>query len=390
MRRFGNRLLLGMFLLSVAAPLSASGGEGGEWKYHEGEGIEFTSGDFKIQIGNRIQARFTLEDPDDDDSAQGSFDIARYKLRFDGEAFEDWSFRMQLDLANGSETGSDLLEDAYVQFTKVPGAQPWLGQGKVPFGRQFMTDTGELQFVDLSIASERFSHGRDVGVSLRGGNRRDTYGYSVGIYNGNGINKDEGDNVNFLYVGRLIVTPLGEYEPQETDMEPPEIDEDRRDQKKEKRLAIGVAAMTNTIGTENLEETRVNRGVVEFAFKRMRRDTSRPQGWNVVAEFFTESTTPLLGAPGDELDTDGYYVQTGYLFGSGLEIAGRYSEILPESREEGVGAEDVREIGLAANYYFPGHHKKIQVDFRTLDFDATTGDPFIDRYEVRVQLQLVF
>ena len=364
MKRFGNRLLFGLLVLSFTAPSSGDEGEDNRWKYDEG--IEFTSENFRIKIDNRIQARFTVEDPDEGPT-KGSFDISRYKLRFRGEAFEDWGFLLQLDLANGSESDSDLLDDASLEFTRVQGAQVWLGQGKVHFGRQFMTNTGKFQFVEGSIATERFAHGRDVGVRLLGENKRQTYGYSVGIYNGNGINKDEGDNVDFLYVGRLIVTPLGEYELQETDLDRPD----------EMKLAIGVSAMTNTVGTEDVEETRVNRGGLEFAFKH--------KGWNVVAEFFTESVTPLVGESGDELDTDGYYVQAGYLFRNNFEIAARYSEILPELPEE-----DIREIGLAAGYYFPGNNRKVQADFRTLDFEAETGDPFIDRYEIRVQLQLIF
>ncbi len=99
-------------------------------------------------------------------------------------------------------------------------------------------------------------------------------------------------------------------------------------------------------------------------------------------ELFTESVDPLLAPVGEEVDTDGWYLQTGYLFKIGLEIAGLYSTILPEGPQN-----DIREYGLAFNYYFSKHNHRLQVDFLDLTFQGPDASPRIDARVVRVQLQ---
>ena len=69
-----------------------------------------------------------------------------------------------------------------------------------------------------------------------------------------------------------------------------------------------------------------------------------------------------------------------------LEIAARYSEILPD-----VAEQDQTEAGLAVNYYLRGHDLKVQADYRRLDFEDTLGDQeTIDRDVFRVQIQVAF
>ena len=337
-------------------------------------GVDLTKrSDFALKIGNRFQTRFTVDDPESG-STDESFDIPRYKLFFMGH-FGDWQFRLQSDLARGSRNSEDLLEDAYVQYSKKSVARLWVGQGRVPFGRQEMTDASRLQFVDRSIASERFAPGRDVGVALKGMNRNRTYNYAVGVYNGDGINKERANNIDQMVVARLVFTPWGYYRLAETDLERPP----------ESKLSIGVSALTNKIGTEDIEETRVNRGAFEVAFKR--------GGWNAVAEFYTESENTLLGEASDEEDTDGMYLQVGYLWpNKRYEVAGRYSEVLRDTPSTGVTpAVGVTEVGVAFNYYFHGDGFKLQSDLRQIEFDDESGDEeTLDRNIFRVQLQLAF
>ncbi len=368
-------------LLPTGAPATAAAG----WEYgDEGLAYESSDGDFTLEVGNRAQVRFVWEDPRPGDS-KGSFDIARYKLRIRGTMFRNWEYLLQSDLAAGSESGGRLLEDAVFMYVADHRAQLWVGQGKTVFGRQQLTSTGDQQFVDRSIATTRFAHGRDVGIAVTGHNMNRTYEYAAGLYNGNGINKDEGDNIDYMGALRLVFTPYGEFPLAETDLE----------RSRQSRLAIGVSAMFNTTGTEGFEEERVTRGGLELAY--------RKGGFGVVGEFFTESADTVLGDPPlDETDTDGWYGQLGYLWSNGVEIAGRYSELLLD-----VEQRDETEAGVAFGYHFVLRRRaadtrilrgnKLQVDYRRLEFEfmpLQPGDPvpeeFIDRDELRVQLQLVF
>jgi phosphate-selective porin len=366
-------ILLGILLTSS---LIVSADDDGGWSYDGNLRFESADQRFQIDFINRLQARLTASNPDLGESGQ-SFDVERFRLMLDGKALEHWRFTVQADLATGSlsddEEDSDLLLDAFVRFAKWRIAQLWVGQGKVGFGRQQMIDTGRMQFVDRSIATERFAHGRDVGFAVVGHNQDRTYEYSVGLYNGNGINDDVDENKDYLAAGRLVVYPLGPMPLTETDP--------NWTARPGPRLALGVAVMTNNTGDGSFEEERINSAALEFAF--------RVRGLTMAAEFFTESEDELTSPTGDESDTDGWYAQTGYAFPiteqAMLEFAGRYSEILFD-----VADADVTETGVAVSLYFHGHGSKLQFDYRVLKFEA---DPFgsnIDTDEARLQFQLIF
>ncbi len=371
-----SKYVIGLALLAAGGLPLVAVGEPAGWSY-DGN-LKYRSPDerFALDLVNRVQTRMTLDDPDIGDSGQ-SFEVNRYRLLFQGRAFQHWEFVLQSDLATGSlsddEDESNLLLDAYLKFAKKRLAQLWIGQGKVAFGRQLIIDSGNLQFVDRSIATERFAHGRDVGVALVGENENRTYSYSVGLYNGNGINEAADENGDFLAAARLAVTPLGPMEPLESDPD--------WTTRPEPRLALGVAVMTNQMGEGSFEEERINSGALEFAF--------RVRGFTLAGEFFTESRDPLIGPPGDESDTDGWYAQTGYAFPVSelgvLEVAGLYAEILRD-----VADADRSEAGIAVNFYFRGHRGKVQADYRALDFEGIPFGESIDTHEGRVQVQLIF
>jgi phosphate-selective porin len=310
----------------------------------------------------------------------------------EGHAFHDWEFKLQTNVASGSVLGENdrLLEDAYLQYTKYGMAQPWLGQGKAWFGRQELISSGKLQFVDRSIASERFAAKRHVGVGLVGITESDTFEYNVGIYNGEGLNKKDNPGGDFLYVGRVVYTPFGEYKLSESAFDYPESS----------KLAIGISAFRNTapattrtelqvvtdettglptgeiveISLPDDPETDVDRLGLEIAYK--------IRGFNAIGEYYTETAEPDGGS---DSDTDGWYAQLAYLFPNRkLEVAGRYSEISPDTA--GPSA-DLSEAGVAVSYYLSEHDYKIQADYRVLGNDVA---PDADADELRLQMQFVF
>jgi hypothetical protein len=355
-------VLMVVMILGGAGPVLA------EWTYDEGLKFEDSAGLFELMINNRAQVRAIGTNPDLGSRTQ-SFDIHQYKITLTGVIHKDWAFRFQANLAAGSEQNEELLEDAFFVFRKNPYAQLWMGQGKVFFGRQSLTSTGRFQHNPRDRSA-----GRDVGVALIGENRRKTYSYQVGVYNGNGINLDEKDNKQYMATARLVVTPFGAYDLEETDLDRPD----------ESRLAVGVSVMTLTRGTVGVpEDTRETVSGIEFAYK--------IHGLNMTGEFFSRSERPPLAAPLEENDIDGWYFQIGYLFKSRNEMAARYSKVLPDLPPRS----DTSEIGVAWNYYFKDHDYKLQSDLRALRFEA---DPLLDgcgtecddTYELRVQMQIGF
>ncbi|MCP3978858.1 MAG: hypothetical protein GY716_05945 [bacterium] len=364
-----NRFSTGMCVaLAVAcAATSASG----EWRYDGG--LVFATEDVEIKLTNRAQVSYTARDPDLGDSSE-FFDVSRFQVRLDGVVKQHWKFAIQANFTD-TRNSSRSLEDAYFMYSKRPLAQLWLGQGKTWFGRQDTVSSGDQQFVVRSIATQEFRHrdgaqdNRDVGVAIVGRNRAETYGYSVGVYNGNGINQELKDNTDYMAVARLEITPFGPVALTETDPS-------RRDKG---RLLVAVAARAVTEGTEAIEEeTRDSTAVLEVVY--------RIHGLNLTAEFFTRSEDLPLGASGDEEDTDGWYLQGGWLFGKPrIEVVGRYSEVLREAADS-----DDTEVSIGANWYFSELQAKVQFQASRLEYEGDPVSPRIDEDRLVAQFQMTF
>ena len=221
--------------------------------------------------------------------------------------------------------------------------------------------------------SNRFHPVRDQGLALIGMNTRKTIEYAAGVFNGNLLNRAANDNKDYMYVGRFVWTPFGEYKLEESSLDYPETP----------KLALGVNWMENTLGritsTANLK-TDIERLNGEVAFKW--------RGFNAVAEYCEETSTPQ--ATNVDTDSDGYYVQVGYLFpNQKFEIAGRTSEF--DARPVVSSAfPDVTEEGLAFSWYFSKHNHKLQADWLQFERQTSPTAAPVKTDEMRLQLQLVF
>lgn len=341
---FGRGLAVSAVLLAVASP---------GWS-QAGPAATAQDTPFTMRIGVRVQLRATHTDPPGDERATTAFQVRRARLSVGGSAYEHFDYAVQAELAGSSVR----LLDANVQATLAPLATIWAGQGKAFFGRQQLTSSGHLHFVDRTIVDGRFSAGRQQGLAVIG--RAGTVlEYNAGVYNGNGINEPTNPNDRFMTVGRLVMTPLGAYGPVESAHDYPATP----------RLALGVSGMTNTVGedTERVGITRVN---TEAAFK--------VHGLNVTGEFYREWADPHEGARGT---TDGWYMQAGYLLPRRRhELAARWAVIHPRAADAG----DLVETGLAYSHYLAGHRAKLQADVRNIRDRALRTD----QRELRAQIQL--
>jgi phosphate-selective porin OprO and OprP len=333
-----------------------------------------------VQISNRVQARYTLTDPEVGDEV-GSFRIRRMKTTIEGSlANAPWRFKLQANwvgtdyvtnvsqASNGTVTQTrrrgPLLEDAEVWYTRNPMATVWMGQGKAFFGRQELTSSGRQQFVDRSIVSERFAPARQIGLGLIGANVGKTFEYNLGVYNGgseNAINTTANDNKEYMTVARLAWTPLGEYRLEESSLDYPTSP----------KLLLAGAYLDDTRGT-GTAETDITRYGLELGFKY--------QGLNFLGEYYTEESERVNAA---QVDTDGFYAQLGYLFpNKKFEIAARLAEIAPDT----TTPQDRTETGIAGSWYWDKHNHKLQADYRKIEDDRTGAKD----NELRIQLQLIF
>ena len=366
--------------------------------FHKDGKTNIVSKKATIQISNRVQVRYTFLDRTQ--NPIGSFRIRRAKTTFEGSAYDGlWRFKVQANWVGGtnvnavtavnktiqidstrSETvvGSitsttsrgPVLEDAEIWWAKYRMATVWLGQGKAYFGRQQLTSSGKLQFVDRWLGDARFAPGRDQGLGLVGTDANKHFEYNAATYNGNLLNQQLNDNVEHMYIGRVVWTPLGEYKLEESSLDYPE----------QPKVVVGASGLANTLTSSNVD-TDILRAGTEAGFKW--------RGFNSVGEFYYEeaerSNTTYVSRGG--------YLQAGYLFPNRkFEVAGRWAAFdlgttLFSFRDLNTNAlEEVREIGLAASWYFDQHTHKFQANW--IRYEDTKADLTLD--EFAAQLQLVF
>lgn len=334
--------------------------------------LTFSSPDgrFTLSLGNRVQARFELQDFDLD----GADDVTRFRARrvktaMEGVAFGDVKYKIQANWV-----GSPILEDAYLQYSRYPLAQLWVGRGKAFFGRQELISSGKQQLVDRSIVSARFFPGRDHGVALVGELPSRVLEYQVGVYNGSGIASNDNDNDSFMTTARVVWQPLGQVALEEGSLDYPE----------RPKLAIGLAALRNEAQSGSGSALLVNddqRLAAELVFKY--------RGFNAVAEYVAEERERASGTGRPvAIDTDGYYAQVGYLFPNRkLELAGRYAVISPDTAAD----TDATETRFGVSWYMGKHDYKLQADVGTVeDLARSLTDRNREYDEARVQLQVAF
>jgi phosphate-selective porin OprO/OprP len=336
----------------------------------------------EVSLSNRVQARYTYFDREEGEDI-GTFNIRRAKTAIEGKT-GDFKFKLQANwVGAGYLTGASIvtdtlrttvrrgpeLEDAEIWWAKHPMATIWVGQGKVPFGRQEYTSSGKQQFVDRWIGNALYAPGRDQGIRLEGMNESKTFEYAVGAYNGIARNINVNDNDDYLYSGRVAWMPFGEYKFEESSLDYPDSP----------KLALGLGAVDNTVGTGS-SAVDVFRLGYEAAFKW--------RGFNVQGEFFDEEAENQSNVTSDN---QGYYIQAGYLFPSKkFEIAARLENIERDTTFSvsnlASALTDFEAQGLGLSYYMNKHVNKIQGDYFVYE-DKVTGN---ELSELRVQLQIIF
>ena len=318
----------------------------------------------KLDISNRVQIRFTEQDPEVGDN-KGSFRIRRAKTKFEGWVYDkNLTYEIQL---NWPDTANP-VEDVNVNYDLSKGKKAFqlkAGMYKVPFGRQELTSSGSQQFVDRSAVSNEFAKGRDIGVQLWGQPMGGKIDWRVGIFNGAGRTVSANDNDKYQFDARLSWQPFGDPKYSESDFEASE------------KLLFAVAAQFEsndkhgaTTGVDEARETAGADVVVKY------------KGLSIFAEYFDADIDLETGS---DFARDGFNLQAGYfVVPQTFEIAARYAILDPSDLRD--DDDRTAETGLALNYFFNKHPYKLQLDYRQIEDDARgTKDK-----EIRLQYQLIF
>ncbi len=384
------------------------------WK--PGKGLEVNSEDGRFRLVTRLRGQF-LYQAEDSFAGEGEprelehgFLLRRVRLLFSGFMFgEHNKFKMELafsprdlgftDLrgdANPPVTNRDNtptlspLLDLYMMFDHLRELTLVVGQYKVPFNRQRVISSGDLQLVDRSLVNAEFTLDRDIGMDLRSD---DLFGlgllrYYAGVYIGRGHSSYALNSPSLMTLARVEVLPLGMFDDyNEADL--------KRNQKPGLSLGAAVAHLEKSRGTRGLlgrtprdeGTTDYDMFLVDALFKW--------RGFSAQSEFIVRRGTrdpgDAVGGDGTPIPTEaarngyGWFLQAGYLLPTTeLELSGRYSII--RAADTDTSLSDENEAGLGVSYYFHRHAFKLQADyFRLWGDELAEGDN-----QFRVQLQTSF
>ncbi len=366
--------------------------------YKPGKGFSLTSADekFKLTLGGRLQARYTLTDTDNNAKTTPSnkFEVRRMKFWMNGHAYtKDLTYLLQVDFVNGGS--SKLLEHAYLNYRLIDEVQLLAGQTKVPFGRQWLNSSGSQQFVDRSTASDIFRPGYDIGGKLHGDIAKGLATYEFGVYGGAGQSATRatgGDVSANAIAARVTVNPFGKLGTSEGDL----------DNSKKPLLSLGANYYGNTLkktGATALETNNITlAGTSGWLGKGISTFSSGEKidinTWGVDAAFkwhgFSAQGEYLSGQADGKtsnkmLRAEGFYAQAGYcIIPKTLEAAIRYSYVDPNRDSVNDLKTDVQG---AISYYFDKHNLKLQGDV-TDTHDQSKGGA--DDMIYRLQAQVIF
>lgn len=372
--------------------------------YKPGNGLTFESKDGRFALATRLRAqfRYTLNrDGESGDTSHG-VQIRRARLQFKGHFWNEHNkFKTEfafsprdMGLRDGSTARTPIL-DWYLDFTYLRDLSFRIGQYKLPYSRQRVVSSGDLQLVDRSIANSEFTVDRDIGFDFHS---KDLFGlghlkYHAGVFMGEGRDQYQTDTFEMLYLARIEILPFGMFNDyKEADFERSLVP----------RTSLG-------IGYVYLDGAKRNRGVIGSVpsdggttdYHNVTADLMfKFAGFSVFGDVFYRQGQRKFGdaTMEDEMGVEtpaereaartgvGWNAQAGYLLPrTSFELAGRYAQTRAVKEDSGVANRD--EAGGGPSYYFGGHPLKLQLDYfaRWLD-----GDYVRAGHEVRLQLQAAF
>jgi phosphate-selective porin len=164
-----------------------------------------------LTIGGYLQGQLDVgADGDSRFPSSNRFFLRRARLTASGSVLRTLTYRVQAEFAGGLGSTSGVtasLTDGYVEWTRYSQAHVRFGQFKSPYGREWLESSTQLVTIERSLASDRLTLNRQIGVEALGDAHGGRVGYLAAMVNGNGRNTTVNDNSDFMYLVRGTATP---------------------------------------------------------------------------------------------------------------------------------------------------------------------------------------
>ena len=173
-----------------------------------------TIGSKALQISGLIQTEY---EGFQQTGINNTFLLHRARLDVKGDIDDNWKYEVYTEFA-----GTTKLLDAYTTYKIGDYLKFTAGQFKVPFSLESLVQDSQLEFIDRSQVVEALSArskdvignqiGRDIGIQVNGSfvkfDDHYLFDYTLGVFNGAGINVTTDNNSHKDIAGRFSVHPL--------------------------------------------------------------------------------------------------------------------------------------------------------------------------------------
>jgi len=338
--------------------------------------VQGNASEVSLVFGGLVQAQ--LEDGDRGDTrfpATGydRFLLRRTRLNATGKYKEDFDFRVELDLTGSLSAATGLraqLTDGYLTWTHYGFANVRIGQFKTPFGYEQLYGDPRLLTAERSLANDRLTLSRQLGVQVAGDFLDKRLSYAVGTFNGNGVNNSGNDNNKFLWVGRLSGLPwksqsgswglgVNSFSSEDTALSLPDLNFD---------------STPATADKDNLFTGKRNGFGVDSQIE------AGP--FSLWVEYLKVRFEPTNARPSARFDADGGYVQGGlFVVPKKLQVVLKYETFDPN---RDISNNDVSTDTVGLNYYIKGHDLKMMLDYLRIDLGGK--NPTQNKFLLRAQV----
>ena len=342
--------------------------------YTSGKKLGITAKDslFQVNIGVRIQSRFTYINVENEDPIVEG-EVRRLRLKMDGFVYNPkFGYRVQLgfsakDMAIlGVDDNGNILMDGVFYYKATNKVTLAFGQATLPGNNQRIVSSSALEFTDRTINNSRFNLDRDFGLFVEYSNEKENqfcYNLVGALTTGEGRNWTKKSNDGVSLTGKVELYPFGVFVKDGSHFE--------ADLMREKTPKLMVAGAFNQ--NNNAVRTQGQLGSLLYEARTMQSlfldSMLKYNGWAAELSYMNRnSDKPITVNPKDITQTRFVYVgegvdaQLSYVFPSNYQVAARYSTQKAAKSIENLAA-DANDMSLSVSKYVLSHKLKFQMEY---------------------------
>lgn len=295
----------------------------------------------QAEFGDAVDARYT--------GTEDRFLVRRARLTASGAFAENFDFKLEGDFGANSvseQTGYRAqISDIFINWNRYAFANVKFGQFKTPFGYEQLMADPKYVSIERSLANDRLTDSRQIGLGVSGDFLNKRLGYSVGLFNGTAVNNSYNDNDHFMFAGRVSGTPVV--------------------------VKLGGEELQWTVGVNGIRSSEVGVSRSGFGFTGnlfsgerygLGVDTQLKWGrFGLAAEYLRNHFSPIGGVPAARFDAAGWYVcGSAFVWPKKLQALVKFEQFDPRLGVTG-NTSDTWTLGF--NYCLKGDDIKLSANY---------------------------